>query len=38
VVVRGLDDPAALLDHFLTVRITAAGTYQVAGVPASVGG
>jgi ribosomal protein S12 methylthiotransferase len=38
VVVRGLDDPAALLDRFLTVRITAAGTYQVAGVPAPVTG
>jgi hypothetical protein len=38
VVVRGLDDPAALLDRFLTVRITAAGTYQVAGVPATVEG
>lgn len=38
VVVRGLDDPAALLDRFLTVRITAAGTYQVAGVPAPVPG
>jgi ribosomal protein S12 methylthiotransferase len=38
VVVRGLDDPAALLDRFLTVRITAAGTYQVAGVPAAVAG
>ena len=38
VVVRGLDDPTALLDHFLTVRITAAGTYQVAGVPATVEG
>jgi ribosomal protein S12 methylthiotransferase len=33
VVVRGLDDPAALLDRFLSVRVTAAGTYQVAGVP-----
>jgi ribosomal protein S12 methylthiotransferase len=38
VMVRGLDDPAALLDHFLTVRITAAGTYQVAGVAATVEG
>jgi ribosomal protein S12 methylthiotransferase len=38
VVVRGLEDPAALLDRFLTVRITAAGTYQVAGVPATVVG
>jgi ribosomal protein S12 methylthiotransferase len=32
VVVRGLDDPAAFLDRFLRVRVTAAGTYQVAGV------
>lgn len=38
VVVRGLDDPGALLDRFLTVRITAAGTYQVAGVPSPVTG
>ena len=38
VVVRGLDDPGALLVRFLTVRITAAGTYQVAGVPAPVPG
>jgi ribosomal protein S12 methylthiotransferase len=35
VVVRGLDDPSALLDRFLSVRVTAAGTYQVAGVPSS---
>jgi ribosomal protein S12 methylthiotransferase len=38
VVVRGLDDPGALLDRFLTVRITAAGTYQVAGVPSPAPG
>jgi ribosomal protein S12 methylthiotransferase len=38
VVVRGLDDPAALLDRFLSVRVTAAGTYQVAGVPSPAPG
>lgn len=35
VVVRGLDDPPAFLDHLLRVRVTAAGTYQVAGVPSA---
>jgi ribosomal protein S12 methylthiotransferase len=38
VVVRGLDDPAALLDRFLSVRVTTAGTYQVAGVPTPAAG
>jgi ribosomal protein S12 methylthiotransferase len=38
VVVRGLDDPGALLDRFLSVRVTAAGTYQVAGVPTPAAG
>jgi ribosomal protein S12 methylthiotransferase len=33
VVVRGLDDPGALLDRFLTVRVTSAATYQVGARP-----
>src|SRR4029077_8516187 len=33
IVVRGLEDPGALLDRFLRVRITSAGTYQVGARP-----
>ena len=32
VVVRGLEDPGALLDRFLRVRVTTSATYQVGGI------
>jgi ribosomal protein S12 methylthiotransferase len=38
VIVRGLDDPAASLDRLIRVRITTAGTYQVAGVASAAPG
>ena len=33
VVVRGLEDPGLLLDHFVRVRVTQSATYQLGAVP-----